>query len=75
LGVFWRDMQVVHLPSGKPTLQLKGGALKRLMSLVPPQHQPIMNVSLTDEFPLAHAIVILSTVSNADIVPAQDNKF
>lgn len=66
LGVFWRDMQVVHLASGKPTLQLASGALLRLKSLVPLGHQPVMNVSLTDEFPLAHAIVILSAVSNAD---------
>lgn len=67
LGVFWRDMQVVHLPSGKPTLQLMGGALQRLMFLVPSQHQPVMNVSLTDEFPLAHAIVIISAVGSADV--------
>ncbi len=71
LGVFWRDMQVIHLPSGKPTLQLTGGALQRLMSLVPSQHQPIMNVSLTDEFPLAHAIVILSAVGDADVTLTQ----
>ncbi len=68
LGVFWRDMQVVHLSSGKPTLQLAGGALLRLKSLVPWRHQPVINVSLTDEFPLAHAIVILSAVSDVHAV-------
>lgn len=72
LGVFWRDMQVIHLSSGKPTLKLTGGALQRLKSLVPSRYRPVMNVSLTDEFPLAHAIVILSAVSDADATLTSD---
>ncbi len=72
LGVFWRDMHVIHLSSGKPTLKLTGGALLRLKSLVPSRYQPVMNVSLTDEFPLAHAIVILSAVSDADATLTSD---
>lgn len=61
-GVFWRDMEVVHLPSGKPTLVLRGGAAARAASLMPPGLIPLVDVSLTDEAGLAHAMVILSAV-------------
>jgi holo-[acyl-carrier protein] synthase len=61
-GVFWRDMGVVNLPSGKPTMALTGGASDRLASLVPAGHVPVIHVSLTDEYPLAQAFVIIEAV-------------
>jgi holo-[acyl-carrier protein] synthase len=59
-GVYWRDMGVVNLASGRPTMVLTGGALARLESLVPPGHKPEIFLSLTDEPPMAHAIVIIA---------------
>lgn len=59
-GVFWRDMEVVPEKSGKPTLVLHGGALERLNSLIPDGMIPQVDVSLTDEAGLAHAMVIIS---------------
>jgi holo-[acyl-carrier protein] synthase len=61
-GVFWRDMGVVNLPSGKPTMALTGGAAKRLASLVPPGHRPAIHVTITDDFPLAQALVVIEAV-------------
>ncbi len=61
-GVFWRDMGVVNLPGGRPTMQLTGGALARLNALLPPGTEARIDVSLTDEPPLAQAIVIISAV-------------
>lgn len=61
-GVFWRDMEVIHLPSGQPTIYLHGGALKRALALTPKNYYPKIDVSLTDEYPLAHGIVIISAV-------------
>lgn len=61
-GVFWRDMEVVPLPSGKPTLELYGGARARAQFLLPDGYAPLFDVSLTDESGLAHAMVILSAV-------------
>ena len=58
-GVFWRDMGVVNLPSGKPTMALTGGAAKRLAAITPPGLVPIIHVSLTDEIPIAMAYVII----------------
>ena len=59
-GVFWRDMGVVNLTGGKPSMALTGGALARLQSLLPPGCEAQIDVSLTDEPPLAQAIVIIS---------------
>jgi holo-[acyl-carrier protein] synthase len=59
-GVFWRDMGVVNLASGRPTMKLTGGALARLESLLPEGYEARIDVSLTDEPPLAQAIVIIS---------------
>lgn len=59
-GVFWRDMGVVNLPSGKPTMQLTGGALKRLEELTPPGMEPQIDLTITDDGPMAQAIVIIS---------------
>jgi holo-[acyl-carrier protein] synthase len=61
-GVFWRDMGVVNLASGRPTIQLTGGALKRLQSITPAGCEAKIDVSLTDEGPTAQAIVIISAV-------------
>ena len=59
-GVFWRDMGVFNLPSGKPTLKLTGGALKRLEAITPPGMVAQIDLTLTDDFPQAQAIVIIS---------------
>ena len=61
-GVFWRDMGVVNLQSGKPTMELTGGAARRLAAITPPGHTARIDVSITDDFPLAQAIVIISAV-------------
>jgi holo-[acyl-carrier protein] synthase len=59
-GVFWRDMGVANLASGAPTMVLSGGAAERLKALTPPGFRPNIHVSLTDDFPLAQALVIIS---------------
>jgi holo-[acyl-carrier protein] synthase len=61
-GVFWRDMGVVNLPGGKPSLRLTGGALKRLKEITPAGHVAQIDLSITDDFPLAQAIVVISAV-------------
>jgi holo-[acyl-carrier protein] synthase len=64
-GVFWRDMGVVNLPGGKPTMRLTGGALKRLQQITPPGHDALIELTITDDFPLAQAIVIIQAVAQA----------
>src|SRR6476661_6381895 len=64
-GVFWRDMGVVNLPSGRPTMRLTGGALERLKAITPAGHEILIDVSLTDEGPTAQAIVIIQAVPAA----------
>ena len=59
-GVFWRDMGVVNLPSGRPTLELTGGAARALARLTPEGHEVRIDLSITDDFPTAQAIVIIS---------------
>lgn len=59
-GVFWRDIGVENLPSGQPVLALSNGANERLLSLIPEGMEPRIHVSLTDEYPMAHAIVMIS---------------
>ena len=61
-GVFWRDMGVVNLPSGRPTMKLTGGALARLQSITPAGCEARIDLSLTDEGPTAQAIVIITAV-------------
>jgi holo-[acyl-carrier protein] synthase len=61
-GVFWRDMGVVNLPSGKPTIVLTGGAAKRLADLVPPGYRAEVHLTITDDFPMAQALVIIEAV-------------
>ncbi len=63
-GVFWRDMGVVNLSSGKPTLILTGGAATRLAEITPAGMKPSIDLSLTDEHPIAQAIVIITAVPN-----------
>ncbi len=58
-GVFWRDLEVVNLASGKPTMRLHGGAARRLAALLPPAHVAVIHLSLTDEPPLAQAFVVI----------------
>jgi holo-[acyl-carrier protein] synthase len=59
-GVFWRDIGVVNLPGGQPTIQLTGGAAQRLRQITPVGMTAHISLSLTDDFPLAQAIVIIS---------------
>jgi holo-[acyl-carrier protein] synthase len=61
-GVFWRDMGVVNLPSGRPTLELTGGAARALARLTPDGHEVRIDLSITDDFPTAQAIVIISAM-------------
>ncbi|HEY7232267.1 MAG TPA: holo-ACP synthase [Pseudolabrys sp.] len=59
-GVFWRDMGVINLPGGRPTMKLTGGALARLRAITPTGYEARIDISLTDEGPTAQAIVIIS---------------
>lgn len=59
-GVFWRDMGVINLPGGKPTMRLTGGAAKRLAELTPDGMEPVIDITITDEPPMAEAFVIIS---------------
>jgi len=61
-GVFWRDMGVVNLPGGKPTMQLTGGAAKRLSEMLPAGHRALVHLTITDDYPLAQAFVIIEAV-------------
>src|ERR1700742_469708 len=64
-GVWWRDMGVVNLPGGRPSMKLTGGALARLNKLTPEGFEARIDVSITDDWPLAQAFVIISAVSPA----------
>ena len=59
-GVFWRDMGVVNLPSGQPTLQLSGGAAARLAQITPSGHKAAIHLTMTDDHPWAQAIVLIT---------------
>ena len=61
-GVFWRDMGVVNLPGGKPTMALTGGAAARLESLMPAGHKAAIHLTITDDYPLAQAFVIIEAL-------------
>jgi holo-[acyl-carrier protein] synthase len=58
-GVFWRDMGVVNLPSGQPTMKLTGGAAERLKAILPPEAEAFIHLTLTDEAPIAQAFVVI----------------
>jgi holo-[acyl-carrier protein] synthase len=62
-GVFWRDMGVVNLRSGQPTMKLTGGAAKRLAEITPAGMSAEISLTITDDFPMAQAIVIISAVA------------
>src|SRR6187551_3949624 len=64
-GVWWRDMGVINLPSGRPTMLLTGGARKRLDALTPKGHRAQIDITITDEGPMAVAFVVISAVPNA----------
>ena len=61
-GVWWRDMGVVNLPGGKPTMRLTGGALKRLQALTPAGYQARIDLTIADEGSMAVALVVISAV-------------
>lgn len=64
-GVFWRDMGVVNLPSGKPTMALTGGAAARLAAIMPEGYRPLIHLTITDEYPLAQAFVVIEAAPPA----------
>jgi holo-[acyl-carrier protein] synthase len=64
-GVFWRDMEVVNLPSGKPTMCLTGGAAEQLARMVPEGHDAIIHLSITDDPPMAMAFVVIEAIRRA----------
>ena len=61
-GVFWRDMGVVNLPGGKPTMQLTNGAAARLAEITPAGHVAFIHLTITDDFPLAQAFVVIEAI-------------
>lgn len=61
-GVFWRDMGVVNLPGGKPTMQLTGGAAQRLEAITPEGATTTIHLTITDEYPFAQAFVVIEAV-------------
>src|SRR5690606_27666364 len=58
-GVYWRDMGVVNLPGGKPTMRLTGGAAVRLAEIMPDGHEAFIHLTITDDYPLAQAFVVI----------------
>ena len=62
-GVFWRDMGVVNMRSGQPTMALTGGALARLQEMTPPGMKAVIHLSLTDDHPYAQAFVVIEAVT------------
>ena len=65
-GVFWRDMGVVNLPSGRPTLKLTGGAAAQLARITPPGYEARIDLTITDDFPMAQALVIISAIRTGE---------
>jgi holo-[acyl-carrier protein] synthase len=63
-GVWWRDMGVINLPSGRPTMELTGGAKRRLEAITPAGHEARIDLTITDEGPMAQAFVIISAVAS-----------
>ncbi|MGI9462764.1 MAG: holo-ACP synthase [Aestuariivirgaceae bacterium] len=64
-GVFWRDLGVVNEPSGRPTLSLTGGALEHLERLTPTGHDAQIHLTITDDYPYAQAVVIISAIQKS----------
>jgi holo-[acyl-carrier protein] synthase len=63
MGIAWKEMGVVNLPGGKPTMVLTGSALARFESLTPPGMEAFLHVTITDDYPLAQAFVIIEALS------------
>ena len=61
-GVFWRDMGVVNMPGGRPTMELTGGAARRIAEMLPEGHRAVVHLTITDDFPLAQAFVIIEAL-------------
>ncbi|MGI6852883.1 holo-ACP synthase [Mesorhizobium sp. 1B3] len=61
-GVFWRDMGVVNLPDGKPTMHLTNGAAARLERMLPAGTRPVIHLTITDDYPIAQAFVIIEAL-------------
>ncbi|MFL2770442.1 MAG: holo-ACP synthase [Rhodospirillaceae bacterium] len=61
-GVYWRDLGVTNLPSGQPTVEMTGGAAERLKTLIPEGMEARIDLTITDEYPLAEAVVIISAI-------------
>lgn len=61
-GVYWRDLGVVNLPTGRPTMALTGGAADRLATMIPDSHRPNIHLTITDDFPIAQAFVIIEAL-------------
>ena len=62
-GVYWREMGVINLASGRPTMELTGGAKRRLEAITPKGYEARIDVTITDEGPMAHAFVVISAVA------------
>ena len=62
MGVAWKEMGVVNLPSGKPTMELTGGAAERMAKLIPAGHDAHIHVTITDDHPFAQAFVIIEAL-------------
>jgi holo-[acyl-carrier protein] synthase len=71
-GVFWRDIGVVNLRSGRPTIVLSGGAAEQLKRITPAGFRSRIDVTLSDDFPLAQAIVLISCLSDQPGLSATD---
>lgn len=69
MGIAWKEMGVVNLPGGKPTMALTGGAARRLEALTPAGMRTVLHVTITDEYPLAQAFVVIEAVPNRPPVP------
>ncbi len=69
-GVFWRDMGVVNLRSGAPTMALTGGAAERLAAMTPEGMRSVIHLSLTDDLPYAQAFVIIEALPQDNLPPA-----
>ena len=66
MGVAWKEMGVVNLPSGQPTLELIGGAAKRLEGMIPAGHSPRIHLTITDDAPYAQAFVVIEALPEAE---------
>jgi holo-[acyl-carrier protein] synthase len=69
-GVFWHDMGVINLRSGKPTMALTNGAAERLREMTPPGMKAVIHLSLTDDIPYAQAFVIIEALPDDNLPPS-----